>query len=553
MSVTPAVLTQEVLTQREAQPICLIQSEEILRVKTPAYSKTNSDVSFMVRQPSASAILANDVELYLEVSFEIAANAFRVLKDQPGTDYKNIAQQDTDYGFIAEGLPVQSKCVRNAVLTINGSSQSFRMNEFGKEYALMHGSKKYMNKIGNDWNDFTKLHCNKDFGVAAYLTDVGDIIAMNPTQAKQFKAWKQQMCADGINQGAGGTNTNVFQIREKLFMGPFGAFGKCDSFPAWSSEGQKSPGLLHVHNMQLQLALEDNWQNALFLPVQMENTTGDNTFNHIVSATIHKAELHTKWILPPPRLVSAALTQSVSYASFDVLRFVADPPVGLAASLLKEGNTAKFQLNAVSFPYMPSLFCFSVCPHYAHCTKYIAGKAGVPFAIEAMKRDTRLTITHMDLSINTSSAAVPYVGGDSQKNKRINARDLYYMTLENCASMEGFPYDFEDWRQYCGFVALTPAQLSGQLNSPNIRGNVVLQGSIYCQNNSGAPVNVSRQDQNMGEQNVYPNDKLPRYQCVVSGFYTNRALVLDAKSGIINESTYSAAFQQNLRLGTGGA
>jgi len=119
--------------------------------------------------------------------------------------------------------------------------------------------------------------------------------------------------------------------------------------------------------------------------------------------------------------------------------------------------------------------------------------------------------------------------------------------------MEGFPYDFEDWRQYCGFVALTPAQLSGQLNSPNIRGNVVLQGSIYCQNNSGAPVNVSRQDQNMGEQNVYPNDKLPRYQCVVSGFYTNRALVLDAKSGIINESTYSAAFQQNLRLGTGGA
>ena len=51
-----------------------------------------------------------------------------------------------------------------------------------------------------------------------------------------------------------------------------------------------------------------------------------------------------------------------------------------------------------------------------------------------------MTITHMDLSINTSSAAVPYVGGSAQVQvARINARDLYRMTLENCASFERFP------------------------------------------------------------------------------------------------------------------
>ena len=59
MSVTPAVLTETVLTQREAAPVTMIQSEEVLRTRTPAYSQSNSDISFMIRQPSASAILTN--------------------------------------------------------------------------------------------------------------------------------------------------------------------------------------------------------------------------------------------------------------------------------------------------------------------------------------------------------------------------------------------------------------------------------------------------------------------------------------------------------------
>ncbi len=278
----------------------------------------------------------------------------------------------------------------------------------------------------------------------------------------------------------------------------------------------------------------------------------NNDWDEVRSVNITKAELHTRWILPPPRLISAALTQSVSYASFDVLRFVAEASNGVGQ--LKHADVCEFKLNAVSFPYMPSLFVFSVQPHYAHCTKYIAGRDKMAGMIDSMKRDKRLAITHLDLVINTSSAAVPFVGTDDVQTRRINARDLYRMTLENCADMTDFPYNFEDWRESCGFVALSPAQLSGQLNSPNIRGNVVMQGKIVCRNYAGHPVNVSTQSVAWGGDNAqFPAQELPRYQCLVSGYFSNRALVLDAKSGLMNESTYSAAFQQQLRLGTGGA
>ena len=39
MSVAPAVLTEPILTTREAQPVVLVSSEEILTVRTPAYAK----------------------------------------------------------------------------------------------------------------------------------------------------------------------------------------------------------------------------------------------------------------------------------------------------------------------------------------------------------------------------------------------------------------------------------------------------------------------------------------------------------------------------------
>ena len=127
------------------------------------------------------------------------------------------------------------------------------------------------------------------------------------------------------------------------------------------------------------------------------------------------------------------------------------------------------------------------------------------------------------------------------------------MTLENTANLTDFPYTFEEWYKHCGFVALSPSQLSGTLNSPNIRGTVVLQGVIYGRNMMGFPCTVDNSDVEMPADiraNRFPQKPLPRYQCMISGFYSNRALVLDAKSGIVNENTFSSAFQQSLRLGS---
>ena len=559
----PAVLTAPELTQRSSQPVCLIQSEEILRVRTPAYSRTKSDLSFMVRQPSASAICTNDVELLLEVSFVMNNGETITVKDlvlpggaTTGNKYKARDADNSDYGFMPQMLPIQNKCIRNAVITINGSSQSHRVNEYGTAYCLLHSNREYMNKIGGGINDFNRPIT---FARGASAFGAKTRVVQNTTECKQYKRWVMQHMQDHTDTDAAfaGNVTPTFQFQEKLFIGPFGAFQQCESYPAWSCESQKSPGLLHVHNLQLQLAMEDNWWRNLYLAVYnfTKNASGNAS---VVNINVLKAELLTRWVLPPPRMISAALTQQVSYATYDVLRFVADAEQG--ATLIDDGSTTKFTLNAVSYPYMPSIFIFEVGPHYAHQTPFCGRRTSESNCLYNMKKDKRMAITHMDLSINTSSAAVPFVGGSGQVQvARINARDLYRMTLENCASFEKFPFDFIEWYENCGIVAITPSQLSGVLNSPNIRGSVVLQGDIFCRNLMGFPVNVSRSggvfmaDGDALDGVVYPNgEDVPRFQCLISGIYTNRSLVLDAKSGILNEDTFSAAFQSSLRLGSGG-
>ena len=561
----PQILTQPELTQRSSQPVCMIQSEEILRVRTPAYSRTNADLSFLIRQPSASAILVNDVELVLECQFTIAGGTHTVhAKYQTGstgvnnTKYQPLDNAAIDYGFMPQMLPIQNKCIRNAVMTINGSSQSHRANEYGVEYCLLHGSRGYMNKIGGGINEYKKpmiMSLNKQVAAAPRF------YAETDTRCMQNEKWVAQFMqdkADVDGQVAGSATTPTFQFKEKLYMGAFGAFQQAESFPAWSVEGAKSPGLLHVHNLQLSFAMEDQWWNSMFLAV--ENNSGGNNFVGLQSVTISKAEIHTRWVLPPPRMLSAAISQSVSYSTFDVLRFVADAQSNPG---LKEDGDQNFtyKLNAVSFPYMPQLFVFSVCPQYGFATNLCGSGFSAGGALEQMKMDKRVTISHIDLQINTSSAAIPFAGEGGQQAARINAADLYRMTLENCASIENFPHTFEEWYYNCCVVAVTPAQLSGVLNSPNVRGGVTLQGTIHCKNLTGHPINTGAGNVTYTGSGNPAVDRftfehlanVPRYRCLVSGFYCNRSLVLDAKSGLLQESTYSPAFQSGLRSGTGGA
>ena len=267
MSAAPNVLTQEVLTQRQAQPLVMVQSEEILKTRTPAYSATNSDISFLVRQPSASAILKNQPELYLELEFTIT-DAADVKSDYSGGQgalnndqkYKQTDQANTDYGFYPDMLPLQNKCIRNMVININGASQSVRCNEFGSAYCKMHASREYMEKIGGGINDY-KFKKVID-GAAPLVTAT---YCQSDTEEFQYRKWRNQWLQDkSVIQGAG-TTTPKFCWREPLYCGVFGAFTQCEAFPAWSSEAQKSSGLLHVHNMQISCAMEENWWRSLYL------------------------------------------------------------------------------------------------------------------------------------------------------------------------------------------------------------------------------------------------------------------------------------------------
>ena len=59
MAAAPVILTSEELATREARNVVMVSSEEILPRKIPAYVSSKSEISFMFRQPSASAILIN--------------------------------------------------------------------------------------------------------------------------------------------------------------------------------------------------------------------------------------------------------------------------------------------------------------------------------------------------------------------------------------------------------------------------------------------------------------------------------------------------------------
>ena len=561
MAQTPSVFTRPEMTQMSGQTICLIQPDEILRVRTPAYSKSNADVSFLVRQPSASAMLVNRPELQLELQFTLDSNI--TVKDAfvPGSAnagangaYTRLApDSECDYVRWPQMFPLQQKCIRNAVISINGASSTYRLNEFGVEYGLLHGSREFFEKeTGTGINDYTIQFGGQDPG----KRDKQKTVVENRTQAMQRQKFINAMLED--KKGASGqyenddmTKTAVISFREPLYCGPFGAFQNMDSFPHWSAEGSKTPAILHAHTMQLQFALEENWWRSLYLGSYMHSPAG-HVMGKVVGVEIKAAHLYTKWLLPPPRVLAASLSQQVSYASYDTLRFLLDaqdnPDV-----IKHDGTNLQFRLNHVSFPYMPSLFVFSICPHYAHALRSIGKRAMDSSALEACKDDKRLTISHMDLTINTSTNAVAYDGSNKVITKRLNARELYRMTLENCHSINSFAHSFEDWYYSCCIVALSPSQLSGVINSPNIRGTVTISGTVFGRNMSGHPVNIGTSNLTYDDGNnmaQFPSDEpVPRYRCFITGMYCNKSLVLDAKSGLINETTFSSAFGQSLRMG----
>ncbi len=64
-----SVRTSQTLTQRSAQSALLVSPEEILRMRTQSFSNSKTEIGFLLRQPAASSILSNYVELELDLQF----------------------------------------------------------------------------------------------------------------------------------------------------------------------------------------------------------------------------------------------------------------------------------------------------------------------------------------------------------------------------------------------------------------------------------------------------------------------------------------------------
>ena len=71
MSGAPVVLTDEVLGTREQRTLIFVSPEEQLPLRIKAYVQNENEISFMVKQPSASAILVNKPYIDLQVEFTI--------------------------------------------------------------------------------------------------------------------------------------------------------------------------------------------------------------------------------------------------------------------------------------------------------------------------------------------------------------------------------------------------------------------------------------------------------------------------------------------------
>ncbi len=549
----PLVITSEDLSQREARPVVLVSPEEILRMRTASFSKSITELGFLVRQPSAAAIMSSYVELELVCRFRFSVATAVPTNVVPIT---GLAAADNSVLKCPEGLPIQSKCIRTAVVSINGASQTYRCSEFVLEYLKMHASRDYMEKIGYGWDEQGAADPQGNATFKKYQAFIKNQLTRNQTADFASAA------VDG-----GGQWTQEVVFREPLVIGPFGALNHMDAYPSWSCEGAKSPSLLHCDQMQISLSMLDNWYKNLMLMIRNHA----NNAGTVDSVKVVGAYLNTEFYTPPPKMVASSLSQAVRYATWSALRFkLEDTSNGNfgAAGIVAPGGPLKFDLRACTFPYMPNCFIFSIQPLYEHKNASFCANGAVAAQVPQahLKLDKRLTITHMDLQINASSSCMPHVGGSDVATAtglvtvRLNARALYKCYLKNSASWESAVYSFEEWMQGGCQVCLTSSDLNGITSSPSIRGQVTISGTVHGVNNTRTAVYVGDTHSaaalyRIGAANGGVNIAAPmadqvveNYQACCIGVYSNKVMQLDAKSGMVSEQVFSQQLGEQLRL-----
>jgi len=598
MSAAPTILASEELSTREARNVVFVSSEEILPRKIPAYVRSKSEISFLFRQPSASAIMINRPFIELELQFVIqkklagAANAFvnsdtlMALGEHPLAG----ARGNEAYGRAMEGLPFLSKCVRTSVISINGATQTYRNSEIFTPYLRTQIGREAMRKLNVGWNEFSK---NKVGGINGYSSRAvyNTLSKGDSEQVSQFVLnTSMEQTVNGFEAPVpavvGTMLSKRMHFHEPLFMGIFGGLQGNAAFPLWSCEQNKSPSILHAQNVTINLNLLDNWAQNLYGLVQLSAMTNQADQFEVVDVIVHEANLCCTYVQPPPKFIASSLSSNVTYASTKFLRFEREAVSGTTQMnpIQHNGAPSKFVFQVVSFPYMPSCFMIEIQPDYNTKSKRIgkseqagggAAEALIQTefnALSASKEDKRMAIVSLDLIINTSPDVVPSHGANAYSdaniiNVRYNSRQLYKLYLKNCASVERAIYSYDQWFRSGCTVLLTPADFNGILTPAHCRGNISVSGtinavnlmgySVYVGNGSPAQLDGNQVGASWGSVPAAPGPGQPRpgtlgvvekFRAAIIAVYSNSYVALDAKSGLVGENVMSEQFAAGLRL-----
>lgn len=552
----PSIVVSEKLATREAQNVVFVSPEEVLNIRQPAYTKSTTEIAWLLRQPSAASIMVNQPYIQLEIEFTLAQDGGNaVTADHAPTFKHKRAAAKSAYGMEFECFPFQSKCCRASVFTVNGASQTYRNTEICQQYLRANTNREFMKRNGNEWNEYAQSFVKQDGQLSAADVKKQEVASFSEASRKRkFDHNMMGYAMTDVTVPVGGV-TKTLYYREPLFLSVFGGLMSNSEFPLWSCEGNKSPTLLHMNQVQISMTLLDNWYQNLFGLIQ-------NDKNHaliVQNAVIKTANLCCTFVSPPPKYVSSALSSQVSYACMKALRFKMNPtqPGKVAPNEMKT-----FTMNATSFSYMPSCFMISVEPDYNEKLNYIA--AGNALSTDAVdtnildrlyesKMDKRWLIHKLNLVVNTSPDVFPAIGNagveDAKRHQlTYNARQLYEFYKEN-TSQEKCLYDFDTWRRDACCVIITSEQMSGILASSSIKGNVTISGSIECVNTMGYACYVGDASENALDGDYWiGTKKLEKYNAQIVGVYSNQFMSIDSKSAIIGESTLSEQFGSSLRL-----
>ena len=314
MTTAPVPLTDELLGTRQAKTIVMLSTEEVLPMQIPAYVANKSEISFLVRQPSASAILVNAPYIELQLKFTIQRTNGAALTTAPLYSAKEAASKS--YGRKLEGLPFLSKCVRTSVVTINGATNTYRNSEYFVPYLRATVSRDAMAKIGTPWNDNEEQFQRSANGYAT--REANGARVLGKTASKQARLFDMSLTKEG---GADRANaeTLIVTYQEPLFMSIFNGLAGNELWPTWCSEQNKSPSILHAQQTSINFNLHDHWEQNLFGLIQ--HRANDGQAAKITGVEIVKANLCCKFVQPPPKFIAAALSANVTYQSNKFMRF----------------------------------------------------------------------------------------------------------------------------------------------------------------------------------------------------------------------------------------